>query len=166
MSDRDGAAIARSVVAGALSGLRSASGPALAAWELRDTRPRRKDRLPRRLLASEHAVEVTSAMAAGELLADKHPDMPNRTSAPALVGRATAGAVAAVALVSRKASLRVVLAHALLGAGAAVVSTYLSYHARRLAVERTGAPDTFVALAEDALTYAGGALAMRGVSRH
>lgn len=165
MSDRDGAAIARSIVAGALSGLRSASGPALAAWELRDTRKRKQDRLPRRLLASDHALQVTGAMAAGEALADKHPDMPNRTSPPALVGRAAAGAIAAVALVSRRASLKVVFAHALIGAGAAILSTHLSYHARRLATRESGGHGTLVALAEDALTYAGGALAMRSTRR-
>lgn len=165
MSDTDGSAIARSVIAGALSGIRSASGPALAAWQLRGKRSRRKDRLPRRLLSSEHALEATGAFAAGEVLADKHPAMPNRTDPPALMGRAIAGAIAASALVGRRAPVQVVVAHALLGAGAAVLGTYLSFHARRLATEHSHAPDALIAAAEDALTYAGGALALRGVSR-
>lgn len=165
MTEKDATAIARSIIAGALSGLRSASGPTLAAWALRDARPRRGDPLPRRLLASEHAVEVTGAMAAGEVLADKHPQMPDRTSPPALAGRAAAGAIAAAALVPRRASVRVVFAHALIGAGAAIIATHLSYRARRAAVEQGGASDRLVAVAEDALTYVGGALAMRGVRK-
>jgi uncharacterized membrane protein len=150
----------RSLLAGAVSGLRSASGPALAAWQLHDKRTSRRDRLPRRILGSEHAREVTGAMAAGEVLADKHPDMPSRLEAPALIGRAVAGAVAAAALVPRRASTRVLVGHALVGAGAAMLSTFLSYHARRSAVQRGGAPDPLVAIVEDALTYGGGALLM------
>lgn len=165
MRDMDGTAIARSLITGALSGLRSASGPALAAWQLRGQRTRRRDRLPRRLLASDHALEATGAMAVGEVLADKHPAMPNRTDPPALVGRAIAGAVAASALVGRRAPVKVVVAHALLGAGAAVLGAYLGYYARRAATEHSGAPAMLIAAAEDALTYAGGALAIRGVSR-
>lgn len=151
----------RSVLAGVLSGMRSASGPALAAWQLHGQRTSRRDRLPRRVLGSEHAREVTGAMAAGELLADKHPEMPSRLEPPALIGRAVAGAVAAAALVPRRASTQVLVGHALVGAGAAMLSTFLSYHARRAAVQRTGAPDRLVAVIEDALTYAGGALMMK-----
>ena len=165
MRETVGTAIARSLIAGALSGLRSASGPTLAAWQLRGERTRRRDRLPRRLLASEHALEATSALAAGEVLADKHPAMPNRTDPPALLGRAVAGALAASALAGRRASLQTVVGHALLGAGAAVVGAYLGYYARRAATEHSGAPNALIAMAEDALTYAGGALALRGVSR-
>lgn len=161
MSATDGAAIARSVIAGALSGMRSAAGPALAAWQLKDQRVGRRDRLPRRLLAAEHAPQVAAALATGELLADKHPNMPNRTDVPSLVGRAAAGALAAVALVPRRASMRVMLAHALIGAGAAILTTHLSYHARRRLARANGHGDRLVALAEDALTYGGGALALR-----
>ncbi|HSJ15622.1 MAG TPA: DUF4126 family protein [Longimicrobiales bacterium] len=158
---RNGTHWGRSLLAGALSGLRSASGPALAAWQLHDQRTSRRDRLPRRLLGSEHAREITGAMAAGELLADKHPDMPSRLEAPALIGRAVAGAVAAAALVPRRASTQVVVGHALIGAGAAMLSTYLSYHLRRSAVQGTHAPDRVIALIEDALTYVGGGIMMK-----
>lgn len=164
-SDRDGLAIVRSVLVGAVSGLRSAAGPALAARELHHARARRRGALPRRVLAAEPATKVTAALAAGELLADKHPDIPNRTAPPALVGRAAAGAFAAAALVSRRASFRTLCAHGLIGAGAAVLAAHLGYEARRRLGESTGAPDRLIGLVEDALTYAGGALAMRAV-RH
>jgi uncharacterized membrane protein len=147
----------RSLLAGLVSGMRSASGPALAAWQLHDQRTSRRDSLPRRLLGSEHARGVTSAMAAGEVIADKHPRMPSRLEAPALIGRAVAGAVAAAALVPRRASAQRVIGHALVGAGAAMLGTFLSYHARRAAVQRGGAPDPLIAVLEDALAYAGGA---------
>src|SRR5512140_1497258 len=122
VSERNGTAIARSVLAGVLSGMRSAAGPTLAVWQLRDVRASRRDRLARRLLAGEHAPQVAAVLAAGELLADKYPRIPNRTAPPALLARAAAGALAAAALVPRRASARVVLAHALIGAGAAVLS--------------------------------------------
>lgn len=158
---KDATVLGRSLLAGALSGMRSASGPALAAWQLHGERTSRRDRLPRRVLGMEHAREVTGAMAAGEVLADKHPQMPPRIEAPALIGRAVAGAVAAAALVPRRASTQAVVGHALLGAGAAMLATFLSYHARRAAVEGSGAPDPVFAFIEDALTYGGGAALLR-----
>lgn len=161
MSERDGAAIARSILAGALSGMRGAAGPALAALQLRDARVSRRDRLPRRLLAAESAPRVAAAIAAGEVAADKHTGMPERVAAPALLARAAAGALAAVALVPRRASLRVVVAHGLIGAGAAILTTNLSYHARQRLARWNGTGDRLVALAEDAFTYGGGVLAMR-----
>ena len=160
-SQQDAPAIARSLLAGAASGMRSAAGPALAAWQLRDVRSRRRHRAPRRLLAADHAPEIAAVLALGELVADKLPAMPNRTDLASIIGRAAAGGLAAVALLPPRSSPRVLIAHGLIGASAAIIAAHLSFRARRRLAHGNGANGRMIGLAEDALTYAGGALALR-----
>ena len=78
-----------------------------------------------------------------------------------MIARVVAGALAAATLVPRRANARVLIAHALIGAGAAVLSTHLSFRARRGLAPGDGAGPRLVAFGEDALAYGGGALAMR-----
>lgn len=116
---------------GALSGVRSLSGPAAVVRSLPNA--------PGRLL---------SLLAAGELAADKLPSIPRRTSLLPLAARAASGAfVGYVATRERKRKV----ALALLSSAAAVAATFASYHLRRLADERSRALGTLAAVAEDAL---------------
>lgn len=93
-------------------------------------------------------------MALGEMAADKTKRVPDRTEPPALTGRIVIGGACA-AVVAHTAG-HFVAGAALIGAAAAAGSTYLFYHLRKAATERTGVPDAVVALCEDGLVFAAG----------
>lgn len=121
---------------GALSGVRSLSGPAAVL--------RSHPNAPGRLV---------SLLAAGEFAADKLPSIPRRTSLLPLAARAASGAFVGYVM-TRDAKRK--LAMALLSSAAAVAATYASYHLRRLADERSKALGTIAALVEDAIALGAG----------
>jgi uncharacterized membrane protein len=132
---------------GIVAGLRSMTAPAavsLAAHlhrlDLRDSRLA--------LLGSPAAAYMTSALALGELIADKLPFVPNRTNPLPITFRMLSGAVCGAALcVSVN---RLILAGTLLGGLGAVNGAFGGFHVRRLLVKHLKVPDMKVALAEDA----------------
>lgn len=81
------------------------------------------------------------AAGAGELVVDKLPGAPNRTSPVGLLGRMATGAWAGAAVAGP------------IGAGVAAISAvgaaFAGMHARALLVRRTGLPDGVFATAED-----------------
>jgi uncharacterized membrane protein len=87
-------------------------------------------------------------MAAGELVRDKIPGLPDRIEPAPLLARATSGAVSGAAL--SQAAGEPLAAGAVPGAAAAVLSAFGMYHLRRTLTHRFGLPDLPVALAEDA----------------
>jgi uncharacterized membrane protein len=132
---------------GIVAGLRSMTAPAAVSWaaylhriDLRDSRLA--------LLGSAAAAYMTSALALGELIADKLPFVPNRTSPLPITFRMLSGAVCGAALcVSVN---RLILAGTLLGGLGAVNGAFGGFHVRRLLVKHLKVPDMKVALAEDA----------------
>ena len=100
------------------------------------------------------AATILAALAAGEMIADKLPGMPDRISPLALVARAGSGAAVGAAVSAAGQKSRII--GAVVGALAAVGSAYASYYLRRKASEGLGVADPVVALAEDALVIAGG----------
>jgi len=86
---------------------------------------------------------VATGLALGELVGDKLPKTPARTSPPPLVGRIVGGAVVgAVAGGPRGAAV---------GAASSLAASFAFERLRAAIVERTGTPDVAVALGEDAL---------------
>lgn len=132
---------ARAVGIGALSGLRTFTPSAVL-----------------HLTRGTGGVRRTLAAAAiGELIADKLPFVPDRTSPGPLLGRACAGAYAASEVVVRHGGIRTFAAIG--GALGAIGATFGAYHARRVLVAR-GVPPLLAALVEDAIAV-GGAVALR-----
>ena len=88
----------------------------------------------------------TSALlaAAGELIADKLPIVPPRTSPPSLAGRLLSGA-AGGGLIGAGA------VGAAAGSATAGLAAFAGQRARRELGRRTGLPDPLIAVAEDAL---------------
>ncbi|HEY0839311.1 MAG TPA: DUF1990 family protein [Vulgatibacter sp.] len=123
---------------GALAGVRSLGPPALIAWR-REGRRRRLSPL-------------LAALGAGEMVADKFP-IPSRTRPASVVGRAISGAVVG-GLSARRRERRG--AAALVGATAAVASTYVSGTARAHALRRSRALGYVVAAVEDAVVLGAG----------
>jgi uncharacterized membrane protein len=135
-SERD---LAAAALLGGTIGMRSLTGPAALA-------------LRGRLVHGPLRTGAVAA-AAGELLADKAPVAPPRTSVPSLVFRGLSGAVAGRELAGA--------AGAGVGTAAAIAGTFGSYHARKAITDMTGLPNAVVGLAEDGVAVSAAALATR-----
>lgn len=99
--------------------------------------------------------------ALGELVGDKLPATPARTSPLPLIGRSGTGAIAAFAVAGGSDRLGVRIAAALLGAAGAVAGSYAGFLLRGAAGRATGLPDVVFALVEDAITIGGSAALVR-----
>jgi uncharacterized membrane protein len=133
--------------------MRTMSAPALLSHHL-STRDGAADGLEDNLLASPRAAAVFRILAAGEIVADKLPFMPARTSLPSLLARIGSGAlVGATVCAAKKESPSI---GAVVGAAAAVASAFTMLYLRRKAGRELKLPDPVVALAEDAIAIGGG----------
>ena len=132
---------------GVVAGMRSLTAPAL----LRSWLSRQHHLAPTPL---DHVATPTvlTVVAAGELVADKLPFTPDRTSPPSVVFRAVSGALVGGSFCA--ANRRSPVAGAVIGAVGAVAATYAAFHIRRYLVKERGLPDVVVALAEDAASNA------------
>lgn len=141
---------------GAISGLRSMSGPAFVSRAARDGRlPVGGTRLS--FLASPWVATTLTVLQAGEMVGDKLPLTPSRTSLPPLLGRAGAGALVGAVL----SGGRQPATNALLGGGAAVAAAFLGENLRAVVGGRTSVPDPLLALAEDAVVLFVGSRLLR-----
>ena len=122
-----------SLLIGALAGARSMTPLAAVSLAARGQRLPAGGRLAE-LLAHPAVTSGSLALAAGELAGDKLPSAPDRIVLAGLAGRLTTGAIAGAAL----APLGKRNAGALLGAVAAVVASYPTFHARVRAMRRFG----------------------------
>ena len=132
----------RYLALGAASGLRSMAAPS---------------QLSRHLDAPVRG--LLRAAAAGEMIVDKLPVVPDRTDPGPLVGRALlgAGSAAVLARSRRETPAR----GALLGGVGAVAGAFAGFHLRRALTRRAGLPDLAVAVCEDAIAVAAARLACR-----
>ena len=130
--------------------------PAFVAWAARLGRLRLEG-TPLSFLGVPVTAWVFSALALGELVADKLPSTPARTRPGPFVARMVSGAMSGGAVAAGSGGALGV--GAVLGAVGAVVGTLAGYNARVRLVPALGVPDTVVALVED-LVAVGGALAI------
>jgi len=138
--------------AGVISGLRSMTALAVISWGARwgwlDLH-----RTPLEFLGATWFAYTITAFAAGELIGDKLPWIPNRTSPPALVFRLITGGLSGAAIfISARQSL---LLGAILGALGALGGAFEGYRLRRTLTKEKGLPDFAVALAEDLIAVGG-----------
>jgi uncharacterized membrane protein len=148
----------RALGLGALSGVRSMSGPAMVALDLE---LRGKDVISGRKLPFRLGPPL-AALAAAEFVADKLPFTPARTQAASVAARAVSGAFVGSAT-ARKREAK--LAPALVGAAAAVASTFASFRVRKRGIQHSKRMGYAVALAEDALVAWAGSRLARTTSR-
>lgn len=87
-------ALADAALLAAAGGLRSSAAPFFLSRAASRKRLSMPGSLPLRLLGSPGAATLLSVALAGELVADKLPSVPARTSPPALTGRMLSGALA------------------------------------------------------------------------
>ncbi|HEX6709455.1 MAG TPA: hypothetical protein VF068_03915 [Rubrobacter sp.] len=134
----------RALALGAISGLRSLSGPAFVSHGHLDL-----EGTPLAFLGSPRLSKALVLMALGELVGDKLSITPSRTSPPVLLWRAVSGGlVGGASFVSegRRATRGVVL-----GSSSAIAAAIAGERLRDLAGRKTGLPDPLLALAEDAV---------------
>lgn len=138
---------------GMVCGLRSTTAPALVCWgahlgwlHLAGS--------PMAFLASPIALIIFSLLAVGELVADKLPKIPRRTSAGPLAARVVLGAICGGAFaVAGRASFATCC---LLGGLGGLIGAFAGYTARHVATYDRQLPDLPVALFEDLMTIGGG----------
>lgn len=133
--------LARAAGIGAVAGLRSMMGPAMVAQLLH-------------IPGSPRARNVLTLLAAGELVADKLPFVPNRTSRGPLVARLVSGALCGAAVSS--SARKPVAAGAAADALGALAGAFVGFEARRRAAKYGFA----AAALEDAVAIAGARLAV------
>lgn len=148
---------------GVVAGMRSMAAPAALAAALHDAPGARLAPAPARQLAHPLADRALRVMAAGEVVADKLPGMPDRVAPQVLAGRLATGALAGAAVFALHGERR--LMGALVGAAAAFVATHLFFRLRTGASARLPVPDAVVALVEDTLVVSGGRALARAAVR-
>ncbi len=146
-------------VIGAVSGLRSFTGPAMVSEAARRN-ILKLDGTPLSWLASSRSAKTSIALAVGELIADKLPFMPNRTDPPGLVTRFINGAICGAAVASRRSRNEKLLS-ALVGGTAAVAAAYAGLQYRK----HVKLPALAAALLEDVVAVSAGTAVIARVCR-
>jgi uncharacterized membrane protein len=153
--------VPRALVLGAISGLRSASGPAFVGraasrgdMDLGGT--------PLAFLGSPRLSKALTVAQLGEMIGDKLPAVPSRMRLMPLLGRAASGGLvgAAAAFLSedRRAATGTIL-----GSSSAIVAAFAGEKLRAIVGRKTGLPDLLVAVAEDAVVLLVGSRASKNV---
>ncbi|WP_035347081.1 DUF4126 family protein [Edaphobacter aggregans] len=138
---------------GLVAGLRSMMAPAIvcAAAYLQWVH---LEGTPLAFMTNRVTLWIFTFLAISELIADKLPQTPNRTSAVGLVARAVMGGLAGAALAASGG--QALLAGALLGAAGGVAGAFAGFEIRKGLVTQMNLPDFVVAVVEDLLTISGG----------
>src|ERR1700674_1782255 len=133
---------------GIVAGLRSLTAPAAVSWAANlHWLNLRESRLA--LLGTTIAAYMISALGLGELIADKLPFVPNRTSPLPMAFRILSGAICGAALCI--SANRFIWAGILLGGLGAINGAFGGFQVRGLLVKYMKIPDTAIALAKDAI---------------
>ena len=139
---------------GVIAGMRSAAAPAIAAHILSRNPSRSLLKSPLGFMQSKKVANVLKIFAAGELIADKLPNTPNRTEPVGVIARCLSGSLAGACIF--KASGNSALTGALAGSIAALSSTYASYLLRKNTVAKFKISDPIIGAIEDGLVLAAG----------
>ncbi|HKO96014.1 MAG TPA: DUF4126 family protein [Pyrinomonadaceae bacterium] len=147
---------------GFFAGLRSLTAPAVVSWAaylewLRIARPLS-------LIGSFPSAMILSLLAVGELVFDKLPNTPSRTSPPGLIARLLTGGVTG-ACVSMSGG-QGALVGAGLGATGGLVGAFAGYQARSRLAKALSTRDLYIALLEDLLAIGGCLWIVSGFSAH
>ena len=147
---------------GAISGLRSASGPAFVG-RAANRGDMVLDGTPLAFFGSPRLSKALTLAQLGELIGDKLPRTPSRTAWPPVLGRAVSGGLVGAAVFLSEG--RHATTGAIVGSSAAFAAAFAGENLRALVVERMGLPDPVVAIAEDAVVLLVGSRATPKVAR-
>jgi uncharacterized membrane protein len=143
--------LAFSFLIGFFAGLRSLTAPAVTAWAayLGWFRLER----PLSLIGAVPAVAILTLLAVVELIADKLPQTPSRTSPPGLIARVVTGGLTGACVMA--AAGQGVFLGVVLGALGGIAGCFAGYQTRTRIVQARGTPDIYVAIVEDLVAIAG-----------
>lgn len=136
---------------GFFAGLRSLTAPAATAWAARLGWLRLER--PLSLIGSIPSVAIFTLLAVVELVADKLPKTPNRTSSMGLSARIVTGALTGACVAAGGA--QGLFLGAILGAAGGIAGAFGGYQARARLVRALGTRDIYIALIEDLVAVAG-----------
>lgn len=136
--------VATAIAYGAISGMRSMSGPTALGLRFKERRPHTR---AGRVMNGRAAARLLPLLAAGEILFDKLPFTPDRTDALPLAGRALMGGIVGAVVAGEDRSS--VWAGALIGAVAAIAVAHVAYQARKHADKHI--PKGLSAIVEDSV---------------
>lgn len=136
---------------GFFAGLRSLTAPAATGWAayLGWIKLER----PLSLIGSLPAVVILTVLAVVELIVDKLPKTPSRTSPPGLIARIVTGGLSGACVAAAGGQGAIV--GAVLGAVGGVAGCFAGYQARTRLAKGPAGRDTYVALVEDLVAVAG-----------
>jgi len=140
---------------GVIAGLRTLTAPATASWVIY-LRGASMHGSHFSFMSSLPAAIIFSILAVAEIVNDKLPKTPSRTSPFPFTARVVMGALAGATLAVAAANSWFI--GGILGALGAVAGTYGGYLARTKTVKALHAPDFVIALIEDAIAVGGGIL--------
>ena len=138
-------------LAGFFVGLRSLAPPAVTAWAAHAGWLRLRS--PLSWLGTMPAAVIFTLLAIFELINDKLPKTPSRTSPPGLIARIVMGAFTG-ACIATAATASLILG-AVVGIIGALAGTYGGYRARAALDKALGTPDFVVAVVEDIIAIGG-----------
>jgi uncharacterized membrane protein len=144
----------RTAALAAISGVRSMAAPALLARAVARGEISGLRATPLAALGYGRVSTVLQILMVGEMIGDKTPFVPSRTSAGPLFGRTLSGALTGSALFVT--SERRGLSSALLGAVSALAGVYVADRLRSATTQGLGLPDPLLGLLEDGLVLFGG----------
>ncbi len=145
--------LALAFLIGVISGLRTFTAPATVAWGLHlGWFTVGSSRLA--FMGSTAAVIIFSLLAFGELVADKLPSTPSRTSARGLIGRFIFGGFAGAILAT--AGGESWMLGAVLGGVGGIAGAFVGHWVRTRTVKALKCPDFVIAILEDAVAICGG----------
>ncbi|GAB3012149.1 DUF4126 family protein [Spirosoma pulveris] len=134
---------------GIVAGMRSLIAPALLSHKLVRTYPTKQPSQPIHYLAMPSVSLGLKALAGGEIIGDKVPNVPDRTMPAAFAARVASGATCGGFLSQAEGAY--IPAGVVAGGLGTVVGTVAFYHLRQWLDHELNLPDPVVALAEDAL---------------
>ena len=140
-----------SFLIGVFAGLRSLTPPAMVAWAVH-LGWLKLDR-PLALIGSIPAVAILSVLAVAELVADKLPNTPNRTSPLGLIVRILTGGITGACVSSGGGQSAAI--GAVLGVIGGIAGAFGGYQVRTRLVKAFGSPDIYIALLEDLVAIGG-----------
>lgn len=154
-------AFSRAIGLGIIAGMRTFMAPAVVSHMYSRYPSKALHRSPLNFIQIITTSKIFKVLAAGELVADKLPDTPNRTSAPGLIGRTLSGALCGAAIY--KASNKKAYIGGLVGGTAAVASALGCFYLRSAIAKSKILPDAIVGGIEDAVSIAAGVTIARTV---